>query len=172
MYIYPLSTKSTPITDEKICCIPMNNSSVSYMLETNLKTLHKYELHEIGQNICTNGWNTARLCGQILSCCFDPNVYKTKKSKSQRSVFTVLFGSQPICATANFVSRGGSDRPYFLTFLARSQASMHIKELYEHILFSFCIVTQSPRHSGLVQIIRLTEIIYLGEITPPHHNGL
>ena len=56
------------------------------MLEMNLKTLDLYELHEIRQNICTNGKDTARLCGQILSCCFDPNVYKTKKSKSQRSV--------------------------------------------------------------------------------------
>ena len=55
---------------------------------------------------------------------------KQKKSNSQRSVLTVIFGRQPICATANFFSRGGSDRPYFLTFLARTQASMilHIKQ--------------------------------------------
>ena len=74
--------------------------------------------------ICMNGKDTARLCRQILSSCFDPNDYKTKKSKSQRSVLTLLFDRQPICAAANFFSRGGSDRPYFLTFLARTEASM------------------------------------------------
>ena len=39
------------------------------------------ERHEIGRGICTNARNTAGLCGQILSCCFDLIVYITKISK-------------------------------------------------------------------------------------------
>ena len=50
---------------------------------------------------------------------------KQKNLNLSAQLLTVLFGRQPICTTANFFSRGGSDRPYFLTFLARTQASMH-----------------------------------------------
>ena len=49
---------------------------------------------------------------------------KQKNLNLSAQLLTVLFGRQPICTTANFFSRGGSDRPYFLTFLARTQASM------------------------------------------------
>ena len=49
---------------------------------------------------------------------------KQKILNLSAQLLTVLFGRQPICTTANFFSRGGSDRPYFLTFLARTQASM------------------------------------------------
>ena len=49
---------------------------------------------------------------------------KQKNLNLSAQLLTVLFGRQPICTTANFFSRGGSDRPYFLTFLARTEASM------------------------------------------------
>ena len=51
-------------------------------------------------------------------------MFTKKKSRSQHSILTVLFGRQPIFPTANFFSRGGSDWPYFLMFLGRSQASI------------------------------------------------
>ena len=49
---------------------------------------------------------------------------KQKNLNLSAQLLTVLFGRQPIRTTANFFSRVGSDRPYFLTFLARTQASM------------------------------------------------
>ena len=73
---------------------------------------------------------------------------KQKNLNLSAQLLTVLFGRQPICTTANFFSRGGSDRPYFLTFLARTQASMIRKRglfpttifYYNSIqnLFKFC----------------------------------
>ena len=53
---------------------------------------------------------------------------KQKNLNLSAQLLTVLFGRQPICTTANFFSRGGSDRPYFLTFLVRTQASMLVSQ--------------------------------------------
>ena len=59
---------------------------------------------------------------------------KQKNLNLSAQLLTVLFGRQPICTTANFFSRGGSDRPYFLTFLARTQASMYARKYYARTL--------------------------------------
>ena len=58
---------------------------------------------------------------------------KQKNLNLSAQLLTVLFGRQPIRTTANFFSRVGSDRPYFLTFLARTQASMIMQLMKQRI---------------------------------------
>ena len=39
----------------------------------------------------------------------------------------------PICTTANFFSRGGFDRPYFLMFLSGTEASLYVPKVRLHL---------------------------------------
>ena len=86
---------------------------------------------------------------------------KQKNLNLSAQLLTVLFGRQPICTTANFFSRGGSDRPYFLTFLARTQASM-IMQLMKQRINTMRIFFIQPNATFIQYVIMFFQIQKFG----------